>query len=68
MKNIIKRLKSKTYWLGLGTLLLGSLETAQATGAISTVLDGQARGWLTIVVAVMIFLLRELTKSSISEK
>lgn len=68
MNAIIKRLKSRTYWLGLGTLLLGILETAQATGVAPDILDGKGRAVVTVGIAVAIFVLRELTKGRISDK
>ena len=65
---IAKRLRSKTYWLGFATFLLGALETAQATGTIDQLLEPKARAGLTLFIALAIFALRELTKTPISEK
>jgi len=61
LKHISNRLKSKTYWLGIATLLLGALETAQATGALPEMFSPNAKAGVTIGVAVAIFILRELT-------
>lgn len=68
MKRIIKRLKSKTYWLGIGTLVLGGLEAAQATGMTPEMFDGKTRAVVTIALAVAIFVLRELTHGKVADK
>lgn len=68
MSRLIKRLKSRTYWLGLATLALGALETAQATGSLPQLFDGQVRAAITVGTAVLIFLLRELTTGKVSDK
>lgn len=68
MMAIWKRLKSKTYWLGLAVLLLGALEQAQATGAVPALFEGKAQGWVTIGISVAIFLLREATIKPVAEK
>lgn len=68
MRAIWKRLKSKTYWLGLAVLLLGALEQAQATGMIPSLFEGRVQGWVMIGVSVLIFLLREATKQPVAEK
>lgn len=68
MGSILKRLKSKTYWLGFATLVLGSLETAQASGMLPQLFEGHTRALITLVTALAIFTLRELTKTPISEK
>jgi len=68
MNGLLKRLRSKTYWLGFATLILGALEAAQATGALPDLLDGPARGYLTIGVAVAIFILREMTSKPVKDK
>ena len=61
LKPLTKRLKSRTYWLGIATLLLGALETAQATGVLPEMFSPNVKAGVTIGVAVAIFLLRELT-------
>lgn len=68
MKAIVKRLKSRTYWLGIATLLLGALETAQATGVAPQMFDGEIRAAITVGLAVAIFLLRELTTGRVADK
>ena len=68
MTSILKRLRSKTYWLGIATLILGALEAAQATGVLPDLLDGKAKGYLTIGVAVAIFILREMTSKPVKDK
>lgn len=68
MEKLIKRLKSRTYWLGFATFALGGLETAQATGAVPELFDGKVRAVITIAVAVAIFILRELTTGAVADK
>ena len=68
MEALMQRMKSKTYWLGLATLALGGLEAAQATGMIPDLFDGALRAAITIGVAVMIFVLREVTSKPLAEK
>lgn len=68
MKAIFKRLRSKTYWLGIATLLLGALETAQATGIAPQMFDNEIRAVITVGLAVAIFLLRELTTGKVDDK
>ena len=67
VKAIIKRLKSKTIWLGIAV---------QATGAlvlIQTNLDGlhiptEYMGWAAVIVGTLIGILREITKTPVSSK
>lgn len=68
MKAIIKRLKSRTYWLGIATLLLGALEHAQATGLIPQMVGEEQRIYVLFAVAMAIFLLRELTTGKVGDK
>lgn len=68
MKALIKRLKSRTYWLGIATLLLGALETAQATGVVPQMFDNEIRAAITVGLAMAIFLLRELTTGKVCDK
>jgi len=68
MTTIIKRLKSKTYWLGIATLLLGALEAAQATGVAPQMFDNEIRAVITVGLAVAIFVLRELTTGKVGDK
>lgn len=68
MKRLWKRLKSKTYWLGLSTLALGGLETAQATGSVPNLFDGKMRALATVLTAVLIFVLREATRKPVADK
>ena len=65
---IFKRLKSKTYWLGFTTAGLGFLEAAQATGMVPQLFNGKARAAVTLVIALLIFVLRELTKCRVRDK
>lgn len=60
-RTINKRIKSRTYWLGMATLILGALETAQATGMLPELVSPSLKAVVTIGVAVLIFILRELT-------
>jgi hypothetical protein len=68
VKAIFKRLRSKTYWLGIATLLLGALETAQATGIAPQMFGNEMRAAITVSLAVAIFLLRELTTGKVDDK
>jgi len=68
MESILKRLRSKTYWLGIGTFLLGMLEVAQATGQMPAMFDGKVRAGITVALAVAIFVLREMTKTPVGDK
>ena len=68
MNMLTKRLKSKTYWLGISTLLLGALETAQATGVAPEMFDAEIRAAITVGLAVAIFILRELTTGKVGDK
>lgn len=65
---LIKRLRSKTYWLGIATFALGALETAQATGALPELFGETVRAGMTILTAILIFVLRELTHKSVTDK
>lgn len=68
MNAIWKRLKSKTYRLGIAVLLLGVLEQVDATGMVSSLFEGPAKGWVMIGISVAIFLLREMTKQPVGDK
>lgn len=68
LKPLTKRLRSRTYWLGIATLLLGALETAQATGVLPEMFSPNAKAAVTIGVAVLIFILRELTTKPVGDK
>lgn len=68
MRAIFRRLRSKTYWLGIATLLLGALETAQATGVAPQLLAPEWRAAVTVGLAVAIFVLRELTTGKVGDK
>lgn len=65
---LLKRLRSKTYWLGIATFALGALETAQATGALPELFGDTVRAGMTVLTAVLIFVLRELTSKPVSDK
>lgn len=68
MRAISKRLRSKTYWLGVATLLLGALEHAQATGLIPQMVGEEQRIYVLFAVAMAIFILRELTSGKVGDK
>jgi len=68
LAQIKSRLKSRTYWLGIATLLLGALEAAQATGVVPQMFSEPVRAAVTVGIAVAIFVLRELTTGPVSEK
>jgi len=68
VRAIFRRLRSKTYWLGIATLLLGALEKAQETGMAPQLLAPEWRAEVTVGLAVAIFVLRELTTGKVSDK
>lgn len=61
MKSIIKRLKSKTYWLAI-------LVAASAQLPLSKEFLAEYYGITSIVLAVAIAALREATKTPVNEK
>jgi hypothetical protein len=65
---IRKRLKSKTYWLGLAVFVLGLLETAQATNTLPEILSGKEKALATLALSVIIFVLREATAKPLALK
>lgn len=64
-KQIEQRAKSKTYWLGFAVMLLGYLQ--QNFSLIDKYL-GDSRDIAFFAVGFLILVLRELTKTPISEK
>lgn len=66
MNAFIKRLKSKTHWLGAATWMYG-LELVQAN--VHTVgLPENRVGLVVIAVGLAIHVLREVTKTPVSQK
>jgi len=61
MKSIIKRLKSKTYWLAILVVISAKLPLMEGFLA-------EHYGITTMVIAVAIAVLRELTKEPVSNK
>ena len=68
MNAIVKRLKSKTYRLGIAVFLLGCLEAAQATGMVPALFGEDMRAAVTVGIALAIFILREMTTGRVSDK
>ncbi|MFZ5697783.1 MAG: hypothetical protein ACOY9J_03520 [Pseudomonadota bacterium] len=67
MKAILKRLKSRTVWLGIAVQLLGVLTLVQSNlGSLN--IPPQYAGWAAIIVGTLIGVLRELTTKPVSEK
>ena len=67
MNKLMKRLKSKTHWLGIGTQLLGLLTLLQANvGGLGIPPD--KIGYAIIGVGFAINILRELTTKPVSSK
>lgn len=63
---ILKRLKSRTYWLGVGVMALGYME---AYGdQLGPILPPEYRGYATLAIGAAIMILRELTNKPIKEK
>lgn len=60
-----KRLKSKTYWLGVLVIFVGF---AQANFPMIANYLGEYQGAVNFVIGFLVLFLRELTKTPISEK
>lgn len=67
MKRILKRLKSKTIWLGISVQALGALTLMQANLTALNI-PAQYVGWAAVVIGTLIGVLREFTKKPIGEK
>ena len=61
MKSIIKRLKSKTYWLSILLAASGQLPLAEE-------FLGEYYGIVAMITAVLVAAMREATNKPISEK
>lgn len=66
MKNLFKRLRSKTYWYGLGITVVGFLD--QYTTAISDLIPDGYKGVAVAVLGIGVLILREMTKSPVADK
>ena len=67
MKRLIKRLKSRTHWLGIGTQLLGALALVQ--GNVHQLgIPPDKIGFVIIGIGVAINVLREMTTKPVDAK
>ena len=66
MRALIKRMKSKTFWLGIGVFFMGLME--QISGLVSEVVSPENRGLALGFLGLSIWALREVTKKPIDKK
>lgn len=66
MNALIKRIKSKTYWLGAAVVAAGFLD--QNTQLISQLIPEQYRGLAVSLIGVAVWVLREVTTQPLSDK
>lgn len=66
MNAITKRLKSKTYWYGAAVVALGFAE--QYSSILTQFVPEQYRGLAVSLVGVGVWVLREVTKTPVSDK
>ena len=64
---IFKRLKSKTIWLGIAVQATGALVLIQSN-LTSLHIPPEYVGWAAVIVGTAIGILRELTKTPVSQK
>jgi hypothetical protein len=64
---ILKRLKSKTVWLGIAVQALGALTLMQANLSNLNI-PAQYVGWAAVGIGTAIGILREFTTKPVSEK
>lgn len=66
MKQLLQRLKSKTYWLAIVVGVLGAVQIAWPT--MLPVMGEKLFGWTTLIIGVAVALLREVTREPLQDK